>query len=325
MPYISQFPELTQLGIQGNDLVDVVDVSVGVNSGANKKIQYQAFFQGIPRGTGIAFAGSGERIVSSAVGVVDIQVGFNTVAFFTQDGINSTWVGNVIQPQYGGTGFTSLSGLAAAIGYGENWTGNPIPIAKGGTDATNPTTARENLGLKSGLNDLASLANVSSSGVVVKRSGSGGYTTTSITGTNGQIQVLNPFGTNVPNEKIEIGLVATGVVSGTYGSPTANVVVEFDAFGRAVSVEEVPIDTLPSGGSIGQVLTVTGTSPRLAGWTTILGLLPAGGSTGQVLKKISTADYAVAWQDETGGGGTSSGTGGDTSAGGLAYLFGVTV
>lgn len=296
MTYISLFPSITSLGMAGDDLVPIVDVSLGVAPEANKQISYAQFFLGVPRGTGIGFGGGSDRVISPSTGAIAIQAGGQTAATFTPDGISSTWIGEVIAPEYGGTGFNSLAGLAAAIGYGPNWMGNPIEIAKGGTDATTPEEARENLGLKSGNNDLAQLAGVASLGFLFRRDAANPYSATVFEGVAGRTSVGNGDGAAFPTAPVVVDLdPLPDSPAGEYGSATEAIVAVIDEYGRVTEIDVVEIDAVPPGGATGQVLAVTATTPsRMIGWVT-----PSGGG---------------------GGGG-----GGDSSAGGLAYLSGVTV
>lgn len=54
---------------------------------------------------------------------------------------------------------------------------------------------------------------------------------------------------------------------------------------------------LPTGGSIGQVLTKSGTDDYAATWATPSKQIPSGGTDGQMLVKNGTTDYSLKWAD----------------------------
>ena len=59
-------------------------------------------------------------------------------------------------------------------------------------------------------------------------------------------------------------------------------------------------NSLPNGGTTGQVLKKSSDNDYALTWGSITGLLPTGGTSGQILKKSGNADYAVEWGDING-------------------------
>lgn len=55
--------------------------------------------------------------------------------------------------------------------------------------------------------------------------------------------------------------------------------------------------TLPTGGSVGQVLTKSGSDDYAVTWATPARQIPSGGSDGQMLVKNGTTDYSLKWAD----------------------------
>jgi hypothetical protein len=69
---------------------------------------------------------------------------------------------------------------------------------------------------------------------------------------------------------------------------------------------DIPAGLLPEGGTPGQILSISDTSPSAPEWIDMpSGSLPSGGTTGQVLAKASAVDGDVGWVDQTSGGGNS--------------------
>lgn len=80
------------------------------------------------------------------------------------------------------------------------------------------------------------------------------------------------------------------------GGTTGQVLAKTSNTDYAVGWTDMDAESIPSGGTTGQVLAKSSNTDYDAAWETI-NQIPSGGTTGQVLSKTSNADYAVSWQD----------------------------
>ena len=153
---------------------------------------------------------------------------------------NATNVSGIVALANGGTGATTAATARTSLGLGSMSTQNsnnvsitggtisglpsPVTLAAGGTGAINATQARTNLGLVLGAdvqpfdNDLSSLANLTTTGILV-RTGSGTSATRTVTAGN-SITLTNANGVS---GDITVGLSTTPTVNSIVKSGTNGV------------------------------------------------------------------------------------------------------